>query len=82
MTAADRDLLTERLAHVRWIAGGTGAGKSTLARSLADRYDVVVYDGDRAGPGRLARCDPRHQPHLAALRGLPPGGFSAEQGWF
>ncbi|HEY4457630.1 MAG TPA: hypothetical protein VGN81_25175 [Pseudonocardiaceae bacterium] len=37
-----------RLAHVRWIAGGTGAGKSTLCRILAQRYDLTVYIGDRA----------------------------------
>jgi hypothetical protein len=30
--------LTDRLAHVRWIAGGTGAGKSTLADILADPH--------------------------------------------
>jgi hypothetical protein len=40
--------LARRLAHVRWIAGGTGAGKSTVARILAARADAVVYDRDRA----------------------------------
>ncbi|MFC4036108.1 hypothetical protein ACFO3J_32350 [Streptomyces polygonati] len=46
--------LTDRLAHVRWIGGGTGAGKSTLTQLLADRYDVTVYRGDRATTGH--RC--------------------------
>jgi hypothetical protein len=30
-------VLRDRLAHVRWIGGGSGAGKSTIARRLADR---------------------------------------------
>ncbi|MFC5181259.1 ATP-binding protein [Actinomadura harenae] len=58
---------------MRWIAGGTGAGKSTLARILADQYDVAVYDGDRAEHGWLARCTPQRHPRLAAMRGAPPG---------
>ncbi|GAB3068987.1 hypothetical protein [Micromonospora schwarzwaldensis] len=48
--------LAHRLAHLRWLAGGTGAGKSTLARGLADRYDVLIYDGDRAERGYVGRC--------------------------
>ncbi|MGI5466213.1 hypothetical protein [Streptomyces sp. CA-132043] len=68
-------VLTERLAHVRWIAGGTGAGKSTLTQALADRYDVAVYRGDRAEHGWLERCTPQRHPHLAGLRGLRPGGM-------
>ncbi|SEG76851.1 hypothetical protein SAMN05444920_104423 [Nonomuraea solani] len=55
------------LAHVRWIAGGTGAGKSTLTRALADRYDVLVYDGDLAERGYVERCTPEGQPYFWAL---------------
>lgn len=61
------------LTHVRWIAGGTGAGKSTLARILADRHNIAVYDGDRAEHNWLARCTPQHHPHLSAMRGASPG---------
>ncbi|MFI9031064.1 hypothetical protein [Streptomyces sp. NPDC053560] len=68
-------VLKDRLAHVRWIAGGTGAGKSTLTQALADRYDVAVYQGDRAEHGWLERCTPQRHPHLAGLRGLPPGAM-------
>ncbi|MFF9869655.1 hypothetical protein ACF1G0_30395 [Streptomyces sp. NPDC013953] len=67
--------LTDRLAHVRWIAGGTGAGKSTLTRLLADRHDVAVYEGDRAEHAWLERCTPQHHPRLAGMRGLPPGAM-------
>ncbi|MFF8770606.1 hypothetical protein [Kitasatospora sp. NPDC015120] len=65
--------LADRLAHVRWIAGGTAAGKSTLTRLLAERHDVTVLDGDRAEHRWLDRCSPAQHPHLAALRGRPPG---------
>lgn len=36
-----------RLQHVRWIGGGTGAGKSTIARRLARAHGLRVYDSDR-----------------------------------
>jgi len=62
--------LAARLTHVRWIAGGTGAGKSTVARVLARRFDAVVYDGDRAERDWLPRCAPEKHPHLHAGIGL------------
>jgi hypothetical protein len=68
-----RTELAASLAHVRWIAGGTGTGKSTLARLLADRHDVAIYDGDRAEHSWLARCSQQHHPHLFALKDMPPG---------
>jgi len=61
--------LAASLTHVRWIAGGTGAGKSTVARILERRFGAVVYDGDRAEHGWLSRCIPEKHPHLhAAIR--------------
>ncbi|MFF8713493.1 hypothetical protein ACF07T_18975 [Streptomyces sp. NPDC015184] len=71
--------LPDLLAHVRWIAGGTASGKSTLARLLADRYGVEVYDGDRAEHGWLTRCTPQRHPRLSAMRGMPPGGMWADR---
>ena len=58
--------LAQRLAHVRWIAGGTGAGKSTVAGLLAARTDAVVYDGDRAEHTWNSRCTARDHPHMVA----------------
>jgi hypothetical protein len=64
--------LAYRLAHVRWIAGGTGAGKSTLTRALADRYDVIVYNGDLAERDYASRCTAHGQPRLWALMHTSP----------
>lgn len=56
-----------KLEHVRWIAGGTGAGKSTVTMILADRFDVTTYHGDRAIHDWIPRCTPAQHPHLYAL---------------
>lgn len=34
------------LSRVRWLGGGSGAGKTTVARVLADRYGLSIYDTD------------------------------------
>lgn len=69
--------------HVRWIGGGTGAGKSTAARMLAERYRLPVYDGDAAEARYVRRCDERDQPRLTALVRMTPEerstGRSAEE---
>jgi 2-phosphoglycerate kinase len=39
-------LLQERLRHVYWIGGGSGAGKSTVARRIAAQYGLHVYSTD------------------------------------
>ena len=38
--------LRERLRHVYWIGGGSGAGKSTIARRIADAHGLCVYSTD------------------------------------
>lgn len=72
-TTAQSSTLAARLQHVRWIAGGTGSGKSTAAAGLAHRFGLDVYSGDRAEHDWLTRCSPQHHPHLAALRRQRPG---------
>lgn len=58
--------------HVRWICGGTGAGKSTVTRLLAERYRLAVYDGDRSGLRHFQHINERRQPYMAALMRLSP----------
>ena len=50
----------ERLRDVYWIGGGSGAGKSTVARRLADQYGLRRYATDDVMAdhgGRMARED-------------------------
>ncbi len=65
------DLATQ-LAHVRWIAGGTGSGKTTVARILAERLDLTLYDGDRAEHAWVHRCTPDRHPYFWAGLQLTP----------
>jgi len=53
--------LPDALSHVLWIGGGPCVGKSTLARFLAGKYDLKIYDADwrhayahRDRPGGIA----------------------------
>ncbi len=51
---------TARLRHVRWIGGGSGAGKSTIARQLAADHGLRLYSCDAtiaAHARRLAFAD-------------------------
>lgn len=60
--------MARRLSHVRWVAGGTGAGKSTVTRLLAERCGGQVYDGDLAEQQYVKRCtEQRHPLYWAAL---------------
>jgi hypothetical protein len=54
--------LRERLGHVYWIGGGSGAGKSTIAGRLAARHGLGVYATDDVMPDhgcRIPRCRDR-----------------------
>jgi hypothetical protein len=54
--------LRDRLSHVLWIGGGPCVGKTTLARILAGKYDLKIYNLDwhhvrehRERPGGVPR---------------------------
>ena len=42
----DSPALREQLRHVYWIGGGSGAGKSAVARRIADRHGLRLYATD------------------------------------
>ncbi len=62
--------LVDRLRHVYWIGGGSGAGKSTIARRVADRHGLRLYATDDAMPDHARRCAPGDCPLLAAFAAM------------
>jgi ABC-type iron transport system FetAB ATPase subunit len=48
---ADPAALRNRLGHVCWIKGCSGAGKSTIARRVAVRHRILGADVLGTGPG-------------------------------
>ena len=49
---------------VYWIGGGSGAGKSTIARRIADRHGLRVYSTDDVMADHAARLTPAEAPML------------------
>ena len=83
--------LPAALAHVRWIGGGSGAGKSTIARRLAQAHGAVVYSCDAAMSEHAKRCPPGQCPKLDAFKAAtmderwvndPPERMLATFHWF
>jgi 2-phosphoglycerate kinase len=67
---ADGAPLRERLRHVCWIGGGSGAGKSTIARRLADRYGLRVYATDDVMADHARRSTAEAAPSLHAFMAM------------
>ncbi|MFI7039794.1 shikimate kinase [Microbispora rosea] len=60
----------ERLRHVYWIGGGSGSGKSTIARRLADRYGMRLYDTDAVMPDHARRMPVEQAPYLGKFAAM------------
>lgn len=58
------------LEQVFWIGGGTGAGKSTIARRIAAQLGWRLYDTDAAMADHGSRSTAEDAPHLAAFRAM------------
>ncbi|HEY9483183.1 MAG TPA: shikimate kinase [Micromonosporaceae bacterium] len=56
--------LRERLQHVYWIGGGSGAGKSTIARRIAARYGLGLYTTDDLMSEHAGRSSAEDSPLL------------------
>jgi hypothetical protein len=64
MRPEDGDLM-RRLAHVLWIGGASDAGKSTVARLLAEHHRWQIYPCDFHEHNHfIARADPDRQPTM------------------
>jgi 2-phosphoglycerate kinase len=56
--------LRDRLARVYWIGGGSGAGKSTIARRIADRFGLRLYATDELMSDHASRSSAEDSPLL------------------
>lgn len=62
--------LRARLRHVYWIGGGSGAGKSTIARRIAARHGLRLYATDDAMPDHAGRSTPEDSPFLSEFKAM------------
>ena len=69
MTGASATLAT-RLGHVRWIGGGSGAAKSTVARRLAESRRMRMIDTDATMADHARRLSPDDAPALRAFASM------------
>jgi hypothetical protein len=63
-TAAAEALRAE-LRHVYWIGGGSGAGKSIIARGMAARHGLRLHATDDVMSDHGSRCAPEDCPFLS-----------------
>lgn len=66
--AANATALSARLRHVYWIGGGSGSGKSTIARRLAAEHGLGVYSTDEVMPDHAARSSAEDAPSLSKFK--------------
>ena len=67
---ADAAALRARLRHVRWIGGGSGAGKSVIARRVTARHGLRLYATDDVMPDHASRCAPGDCPFLTEFAAM------------
>jgi hypothetical protein len=64
-------VLADRLRHVLWIGGGTGAGKTSIASALAERHGLQPYYYDfHDARDHSERIDPHRHRTMHAFRSM------------
>jgi 2-phosphoglycerate kinase len=58
------------LEHVYWLGGGSGGGKSTIARRLAADHGLRVYSTDDAMADHARRSTPAEAPYLSSFMAM------------
>jgi 2-phosphoglycerate kinase len=64
------ETLRAQLRHVYWVGGGSGAGKSTVARRLAARHGLRLYATDDMMADHARRCPPEVCPLLHSFMAM------------
>lgn len=62
--------LQAQLQHVYWLGGGSGAGKSTIARRIAARHGLHIYATDDVMSDHGRRSTPDDSPQLAEFAAM------------
>jgi hypothetical protein len=60
----------QRLKDVYWIGGGSGAGKSTIARRVARQHSLYLYATDNVMSDHASRMLPEDAPYLSSFKGM------------
>jgi 2-phosphoglycerate kinase len=60
----------QKLGHVYWIGGGSGSGKSTIARRLAAEHGLRLYSTDDAMPDHARRSSSEDSPFLTEFMAM------------
>jgi len=64
----DAAALRARLRHVYWLGGGSGAGKSTIARRIAAQHGMHIYATDEVMADQARRSTPEEAPCLDSFK--------------
>jgi 2-phosphoglycerate kinase len=67
---ADVEGLSAQLRHVYWIGGGSGSGKSTIARQLAAQHGLRVYSTDEVMSDHATRSPIEESPFLTRFMAM------------
>jgi len=67
---ADAAALRAQLRNVYWIGGGSGAGKSVIARRVAARHGLGLYATDDVMADHASRCAPGDCPFLGEFAAM------------
>lgn len=62
--------MRRRLAHVRWLGGSSGAGKSTIATRFAEAHGLRLYRSDETLRRHVAVATPDRHPLATAFVGM------------
>jgi 2-phosphoglycerate kinase len=78
---ADSAALREQLQHVYWIGGGSGAGKSTIARRIAAQHGLRVYATDDVMADHARRSTREDSPLLHKFMAMDMNHLSEARRW-